>query len=311
LIGNDIGCGMALFRTDLGRREVKLDRWERRLVGLDSAGPEDAAEWLSRRGVRPDPDGDPALGTIGFGNHFAEVQAVEHVFDSAKAAELGLEPERLTLLVHSGSRSLGEAVLRTHVDRFANAGLADGSTEQAAYMERHNHAVAWAAANRALIARRVLDALSADGELLSDVPHNTVSRGSLEGQPCWLHRKGATSADRGPVVIAGTRGTLSYVVQPVGDGSVNLHTLAHGAGRKWKRSEARGRLEHKFRAADLIRTPLGGRVICEDKDLLFEEAPQAYKDVDRIVADLVDHAAAFVIATLRPPLTYKTRGRSR
>ena len=69
---------------------------------------------------------------------------------------------------------------------------------------------------------------------------------------------------------------------------------------------ARGRLESKFRAADLLRTPLGGRVVCDDKDLLYEEAPQAYKDVERVVADLVEAGVARVLATLRPLLTYRT-----
>lgn len=285
LIGNDIGCGMALYALDLQRREAKLDRWEKR---LDLEGSDDGS-----------------LGTIGLGNHFAEIQAVESTFSDL------LPKDRLTLLVHSGSRSLGEVILRAHVDRFANAGLSDDTPEQEAYLAQHDEAVAWAHRNRSMIAARVLDAISAEGELLFDVAHNTVERSLVDGEQCWLHRKGATPADRGPVVIAGSRGTLSYVVMPTGDGQGNLCTLAHGAGRKWKRSEARGRLEDRYRAADLLRTPLGSRVICEDKDLLYEEAPQAYKDIDRVVADLVEAGACTVLATLRPLLTYKTRSRGR
>jgi release factor H-coupled RctB family protein len=239
------------------------------------------------------------------------VQAIEDIQDTAAAAALGLDRDQLLLLVHSGSRGFGEAVLRRHIEQFANGGLADGTPEQATYLALHDHAVAWATANRSLIAERVLRALGARADLVLDVAHNTVLPGELDGLSCWLHRKGATPADRVPVVIAGTRGTLSYVAAPAGDGAANLATLAHGAGRKWKRSEARGRLEDRFRAQDLSRTPLGGRVICEDKDLLYEEAPQAYKDVDRVVSDLVEAGAAIVVATLRPILTYKTRGRQR
>jgi release factor H-coupled RctB family protein len=310
LIGSDIGCGMALYRTDLARKAIKLDRWERRLDDLDGPWAGDVAAWLDDRGIDPTAY-DGSLGTIGLGNHFAEVQALDQVVDPTAAETIALERDRLLLLVHSGSRGFGEAILRAHVDRFANGGLADGTDDQAAYLARHDHAVAWAHANRALIAQRVLRALGADGEALLDVAHNTVARGELDGQPVWLHRKGATPADQGPVVIAGTRGTLSYLVVPVGDGATSLRTLAHGAGRKWKRSEARGRLEGRFRAQDLVRTPLGGRVICENKDLLYEEAPQAYKDVARVVADLVDVGAARVVASLRPVLTYKTRSRGR
>jgi release factor H-coupled RctB family protein len=310
LIGNDIGCGMSLWRTDLRRKDAKLDRWERRLVDLDGEWSGDTAGWLADGPVDPTAH-DASLGTIGLGNHFAEIQLVEQVLDSEAASSIGLEADRLQLLVHSGSRGFGEAVLRRHVDRFANAGLEDGSQVQSEYLAQHEHAVAWARRNRDLIAWRFLDAIGAEAESLLDVAHNTVERGTLHTREVWLHRNGATPSDRGPVVIAGTRGTLSYLVQPSGDGEANLRTLAHGAGRKWKRSEARGRLEQRFRAQDLVRTPLGGRVICEDRSLLYEEAPQAYKDVDRVVGDLVAVGAASVIATLRPLLTYKTRHRAR
>jgi len=310
LIGTDIGCGMALVRTDLPRQALKLDRFEKRLADLDGPWSGDAPAWLAEHGVTDPSPYAEALGTIGLGNHFAELQLVDEITDPPAAEHIGLDAAHLVLLVHSGSRGLGDAVLRSHTDRYAAAGLADGADEQAAYMRRHDHAVAWAHASRALIASRVLHALGADGVTLLDVAHNTVERGTLDdAHTVWLHRKGATPANRGPVVIAGTRGTYSYLVQPTGDGVATLGTLAHGAGRKWKRSEARGRLESRFKAQDLVRTPLGGRVICEDRTLLYEEAPQAYKDVEQVVADLVAVGAARVLARLRPVLTYKTRRR--
>jgi len=312
LIGADIGCGMALVRTDLLRKSLKLDRFEKRLADLDGPWSGDAPGWLAEHGVADPSPFAEALGTIGLGNHFAELQLVDEITDPPAAEQVGLDAAHLVLLVHSGSRGLGEAVLRAHTDRYAAAGLADGTAEQAAYVARHDHAVAWAHASRMLIAQRVLDALGADGVTLLDVAHNTVERGTLDdAHTVWLHRKGATPANRGPVVIAGTRGTFSYVVQPCGDGAATLGTLAHGAGRKWKRSEARGRLEGRFRAQDLVRTALGGRVICEDRSLLYEEAPQAYKDVEQVVADLVAVGAIGVVARLRPVLTYKTRRHTR
>ena len=57
----------------------------------------------------------------------------------------------------------------------------------------------------------------------------------------------------------------------------------------------------------LVQTPLGGRVVCEERDLLYEEAPAAYKNIETVVQDLVDAGLVSVIATLRPLLTYKTR----
>jgi release factor H-coupled RctB family protein len=317
LVGGDIGCGMSLTRSDLRRGEVKLDRWERRLAESETLGdPPDAADvaaWLARSGVpaATDEEGgaahDAALGTIGLGNHFAEVQTVQEVRDAGAAAALGLERDRVVLLVHSGTRGLGESVLRAHVDRHAAGGLADGDPEQGAYLARHDRAVAWARANRALIARRFLQTLGTSGATVLDVAHNLVSSADVDGRRLWLHRKGATPAPAvgGPVVIAGSRGTLSYVVLPEGDGDRNLHTLAHGAGRKWKRSEAKGRLEGRYRAQDLTRTALGSRVICADRALLYEEAPAAYKDIEQVIADLVEAGVARVVAGLRPLLTYK------
>ncbi len=122
-----------------------------------------------------------------------------------------------------------------------------------------------------------------------------------------LHRKGAAPSDRGPVVIPGSRGTLSYLVQTSGESASSLDSLAHGAGRKWKRGEARARLNARQRPENLQKTALGGQVICEDKDLLYDEAPEAYKGIDRVVADLVDAGLCRIIATLRPVLTYKLR----
>ena len=59
-------------------------------------------------------------------------------------------------------------------------------------------------------------------------------------------------------------------------------------------------------ASELMQTSLGSRVICEDRDLLYEEAPMAYKPVESVIEALVEAGLIRVIATLRPVLTYKT-----
>ena len=82
------------------------------------------------------------------------------------------------------------------------------------------------------------------------------------------------------VVIPGSRGSLSYLVKPMGDGESHAWSLAHGAGRKWARSDARQRMRERFGMHQLVQTPLGGRVICEERDLLYEEAPAAYKNIE-------------------------------
>jgi release factor H-coupled RctB family protein len=129
----------------------------------------------------------------------------------------------------------------------------------------------------------------------------------LASTPAWVHRKGAVTAETEAVVIPGSRGSLTYLVKPLGDGASRAWSLAHGAGRKWARSEARQRMRERFGMHQLTQTPLGGRVICGERDLLYEEAPAAYKNIEAVVQDLVDAGLASVIATFRPLLTYKTR----
>ncbi|EIC20961.1 RNA ligase RtcB family protein [Thiorhodovibrio frisius] len=314
LVGNDIGCGMGLWQTDLAIRKFKPERAAERLTGLEGPWDGDLAHWRVDHGLTPTAF-DQALGTIGGGNHFAEWQTLAEVLDPSALAELDLDPERLLLLVHSGSRGLGESVLRAVIDRHGHLGLEPESTAARDYLKAHDQAIHWAEANRRLIARRLLNALGTEAERRLDVWHNLVQPIDWAGETLWLHRKGAAPADRGPVVIPGSRGTLSYLVKPLiqprlksaPETDASLRSLAHGAGRKWKRGEARGRLSARQRPDDLQKTALGGHVICEDKELLYDEAPEAYKAVDRVVADLVDAGLCRVIATLRPVLTYKVR----
>jgi release factor H-coupled RctB family protein len=306
IIGGDIGCGMALFKTDLLRREAKLDRWAAARFNLEHPWDEFVGDFLAEHELEST-EFDPALGTIGGGNHFAELQAVEQIFDADAFKQAGIGKEQLVVLVHSGSRGLGEAVLRDYVDEHHSDGVPTASFAAKEYLRGHDLAVRWARANRTLIARRFVAALGAEAECVWDGCHNSITRQETEGESVWVHRKGAVVADRGPAVIPGSRGSLSYLVKPTGDGESHGWSLAHGAGRKWARSDSRLRMRERFGMQQLVQTPLGGRVICEQRDLLYEEAPAAYKNIEAVIQDLVDAGLVSVIATFRPLLTYKTR----
>ncbi len=308
LVGSDIGCGMALFTLDLPRHKAKRDRIVQRLVGIEGPWDGDTREWLEAHGSEPT-DFDSSLGTIGGGNHFAEVQVIDEVVDAGALATLGIDATHLVLLVHSGSRGKGESILRAHAAAHGAGSLAEDTDDARAYLASHDGAVAWGRANRALIAHRVCERLGATSTPVLDVCHNSVTPAIVGGERSWLHRKGAAPHDAGAVVIPGSRGAKSYLVLPTGDGATCLHSVAHGAGRKWTRSDARARLKDRMRAHELLRTPLGGAVICDDKDLLFEEAPQAYKNIDTVVDDLVRASLVRVVATLLPLVTYKVRSR--
>jgi release factor H-coupled RctB family protein len=322
LIGGDIGCGMALFKTDLVRRDAKLDRWAKLQFNLEHPWDQFVNDFLAEHNLEST-EFDSALGTIGGGNHFAELQTVEKVIDADEFKKLDLGKQQLVMLVHSGSRGLGETILRAHVDQHFGEGVEADSFAAQEYLRVHDFAVRWAKANRELIARRFVATLGAEAECLWDGCHNSIERRSgvapdsivSDVSEDWrqarrlyyIHRKGAVATDSDFVVIPGSRGSLSYLVKPMGDGQSHAWSLAHGAGRKWSRSEARLRMRERFGMEQLVQTALGGRVICEERDLLYEEAPAAYKNIEAVIQDLVDAGLVSVIATFRPLLTYKTR----
>ena len=305
LVGNDIGCGIGLWQTSLSAAKVRRDKWAEKLRGIDGQWHGGTASWLQERGIA-ESGYEKSLGTIGGGNHFAELQTIEQVTDETAFTTAGFSRDQVYLLVHSGSRGFGEAILRAHTGLRGAGGLEQDSAEAAGYMQRHDHAMHWAQANRELVARRVLECLGAEGRRKLDVCHNYVDRVDIGGRPCRLHRKGAAPSTAGLLVIPGSRGAFSYLASPVAS-EKSAYSLAHGAGRKWTRADAKGRLEKRFTAKQLVRTELRSLVICEDDALLFEEAPQCYKNVTVVIDDLVLHGLVSVVAILRPVITYKVR----
>lgn len=303
LVGNDIGCGMALWQTDITAARPDLDKLEKRIGNIDQPLDQDWAEHL--QGLAPAER--RSAGTIGGGNHFAELQQLDTAYQPEVLKQLGLNPKALLLLVHSGSRGLGERILREHIDQCGHAGIAAQSPQGRDYLHQHDQALQFARHNRRLIAERILSNLRCTGQGLLDINHNMVLPGEVDGVRGWLHRKGATPTDQGPVVIPGSRGDYSYLVTPVAS-ALSLYSLAHGAGRKWQRTDCKGRLAQRFSLEQLKRTALGSRVICEDKALMYEEAPQAYKDIDSVVGSLLDAGLITLLARLKPVLTYKRRG---
>lgn len=306
LVGSDIGCGIGLWRTEMGGKKARLEAWADRLRHLDGAWEGDAREFLEARGIGA-AGYEGSLGTIGGGNHFAELQRIESIRNPAACEAAGIAADAVYLCVHSGSRGLGDSILREHVARFGFTGLAAGSEDAAGYLREHDRATGWAAANRELIAVRMADRLRTEATRVIDGCHNGVEQRELGGRPCWIHRKGAAASTGGAIIVPGSRGAFSYVLRPRDPDAGSAFSLPHGAGRKWARSDSRERLEKRYSARDLSRTVHGSVVICEDKQLLYEEAPQAYKNIDVVVDDVVQAGLAEVIAVLKPLVTYKVR----
>ncbi|PTA46208.1 RNA ligase RtcB family protein [Micromonospora sp. RP3T] len=299
LVGSDIGCGIAVFPIAL-RRAVP-ERLAARFPDLDRAlhpgRDADDPAWSVLTGDVPAGHLD-GLGTVGRGNHFVELARVGALDAPEHAERLGLAAGDLVLVVHSGSRGLGERILRDHTEAHG----AGPAPDPEAYLTRHDDAVRWGSLNRRLLAARVAYALGAEPtEPVVDQCHNLVEL--RDGH--YLHRKGAAPGDGRDVLVAGTRGTPSHLVAAHAGADAN-HSVAHGAGRKMSRADALRRGRAKHTVEELRRTPVGSIVVCGDRQLLFEEAPTAYKRIEQVIGDLVAHRLATPVTTTVPLVTYKT-----
>ena len=308
LVGGDIGCGMLGVAFDASahrfrrgaaagqvlamlRDTIPGTRRNRRLA-LD--WPEELhSHRLSHGSLRAFVKADAMLqlGTLGGGNHFIELQR-----DEADG--------RLWLMVHSGSRGLGQQIREHHVGVARSAGVSYLDTrgpEGQAYLSDQAFAREYASVNRVAMANLVARAVGCDldASTLIHVDHNHVEPQMIDGQSLWVHRKGAQSSRSGQTgVLPGSMGTLSYHVS--GNGvAASLCSSAHGAGRALSRTQAR----EKFTKSDLKHQLSGVWFDPEHADALREESPRAYKDV-RAVAKAQKELAR-VIRTLKPVLGFK------
>ncbi|MGE5407281.1 MAG: RtcB family protein [Syntrophothermus sp.] len=306
-------------------RDLERTESEGRLPGAD---PDRVSDRAKQRG-------SGQLGTMGAGNHFIEAQSVETVIDAAAAEAFGLRDGQVTVLIHSGSRGLGHQVCTDYVKRMDSAiarhriVLPDrelacaplSSPEGTDYMGAMACAANFAWANRQVIAHRVREAARdalgpavAAGTLqVYDVAHNVAKLETYGGRELCVHRKGATRAFPAasaeipaayrevgqPVFIPGSMGTASFVLRGM-PGSIerSFGSACHGAGRRMSRTGARRRVT----GAELRRQleSQGIVVRCPSQRGLAEEAPFAYKDVERVVGVVERAGLAAPVARLRP-----------
>jgi tRNA-splicing ligase RtcB len=312
-VGGDIGCGVAAVAFDCAAAELDdARRAAAILAGLyreiplvrhrRDAGPGLPAE-LAERPLSAGPleslkrsEGALQLGSLGRGNHFVELQSDE--------------AGRLWLMLHSGSRGIGQAIRDHHLAKGRESGVGlrflDASSEEgAAYLADMAWALDYADASRgAMIARageivsRVLGTALVAGSELS-CQHNHVRRELHDGELLWVHRKGAISARAGEAgIVPGSMGTASYHVE--GRGSTDaLASSAHGAGRRLSRTDARRALSARDVTRELDGVWFDRRIAAG----LREEAPSAYKDVHSVMR--AQSELVRIVRKLRPLLSFK------
>jgi tRNA-splicing ligase RtcB len=312
-VGGDIGCGMLAVALNLESESLGNPRVAGHVLAeLGRAVP---ARRRNRRAVIQQPEdvarealSDPHLesirrnegavefATLGSGNHFIEIQADEE--------------NRLWLMVHSGSRSLGQAIRDHYLSRAQlwdnRLRMLDANSDTGAeYLRDVSCARRFASASRRAIAEEVGRALARtiDAEIrwetVITTDHNHVSREQFGGRDLWVHRKGAMPARLGESgVLPGSMGSLSFHVEGRGHDAA-LCSSAHGAGRLLTRTQARSQVTER----ELHRQMKGVWYDSRIAEKLRDEAPSAYKDIRAVLRAQKDMAK--ITRTLRPVLSYK------
>ncbi len=283
--------------------------------------------------------GHSQLGTLGAGNHFLEIQVVDKVYDDGIAKSIGLHEGQVTVMIHTGSRGLGHQVASDYLQIMERAVKKYGidlpdrelaavpfhSKEAQDYFSAMVAAANFAWSNRQLITHWVresfsnvykTDAEKLDLNIIYDVAHNIakIEEYDIRGKRkrVVVHRKGATRAfppgspdipqdhkRTGQIVlIPGSMGTASYVMAGIPEGRRTWFTAPHGAGR-WMSREAAVRTYPTDAVTGTLEEK-GIVIRAATKRVIAEEAPGAYKDVDRVAKVANEARIAKLVARLRP-----------
>ena len=301
-VGVDIGCGMIAVQTTLERGALSpeqckrvLGRWREAIpAGVGKANGRTAKEWQAFADSLDLPVLDAKMqeraalqfGTLGAGNHFAEVSE----------DEAGI----IWLVVHSGSRGVGNALANQHIrtaKEFCRkrgikvehpdlSFLMADTTEFDTYIMDMLWAQRYAYHQRETMMHRMLESLREAGsftELSWINCHHNYCEAPESGDE-WLTRKGAINASlHVSGVIPGSMGASTFIV--VGLGNEEAYWSApHGAGRLLARGAAKRTLDvEEFRIA------MGER-LWDDYNAasLLDEAPMAYKPIEIVMEDAKD-----------------------
>ena len=284
--------------------------------------------------------GIPQLGSLGSGNHFLEIQIVDEIYNEEVAEVYGLRKGMIVIMIHSGSRGCGHQVCSDYLrimdkaykkykinldDRQLACAPLD-SKEAQNYIQAMAAAANYAWANRQMMTHWVREtfedvlgksAKDMEMDIVYDVAHNIVKMENHKvynrEEDLLVHRKGATRAFGPgreeipekyravgqPVLIPGTMGTASYVLHGTDVAmEETFGSTAHGAGRVLSRSKAK-----KDFSADEITEDMekrGIRIKATSKNVIAEEAPGAYKDVDSVVRVSDSTGIAKLVAKVKP-----------
>ncbi|WP_295595029.1 RtcB family protein [uncultured Methanobrevibacter sp.] len=313
--------------------------WDEDLEVLEENGRIKAAD-SSKVSDKAKKRGIPQLGSLGSGNHFLEIQVVDEIYNEEVAKVYGLEKGMIVVMVHTGSRGCGHQVCsdylrlmdkayKTYKIDIADRQLACApldSKEAQNYLKAMYAAANYAWANRQMITHWIREsfeevlgksARDMDMQIIYDVAHNIAKEETHDFKgndiEVLVHRKGATRAfgpgreevplkyrEVGqPVLIPGTMGTASYVLHGTQTAmEETFGSTAHGAGRILSRSQAK----KDYNPEDIVNNmeSNGIKVKATSKNVIAEEAPGAYKDVDSVVRVSDSTGIAKLVCKVKP-----------
>ena len=246
-----------------------------------------------------------SMGTIGLGNHFVELLQLDKIVSNELISRYNIDESYYYVLVHSGSRGLGEEILQLYQSEKINLNQ---------YKILHDYAIEWAKHNRWAIASQFANYIGSELEYVLDLTHNWVESINIDNNKYNIHRKGAAPVINDlPVVIPGSRGTRTWLVEPnlITHSLKTGYSLSHGAGRKISRLKAQEGMKAKSESDREIccqgDKDISNIVICQDSNLFYEEAPFAYKDIQAVIDDLEYFNLANPICSFIPVITFKCK----
>ncbi|MDA8126034.1 MAG: RtcB family protein [Deltaproteobacteria bacterium] len=267
--------------------------------------------------------GKDQLGTLGSGNHFLEIEAVDEIFDPTAAAAFGLEIGQICVMIHSGSRGLGYQICDDYLARMVKHSDETGiplpdrqlacarlaSPRGKAYLSAMACAANYAWANRQLLMHRTREIFQKalrmgprelSMRLLYDVCHNIAKVETLpvNGRDVRLcvHRKGATRAfGPGHAALPAAYRKAGQPVLIPGDMGTGSYVLT-GTKRAYQETfgsacHGAGRVMSRAQAVKACRgrsiprelAEKGIVVMASGRGTLLEEFPGAYKDLEAVV----------------------------
>ena len=286
---------------------------------MKGADPSKVSERAYQRGKRQS-------GTLGSGNHFVEVQAVDEIYDEGAARVLGIEKDNISVMIHSGSRGFGYQICDDYAKGMGVALSKYGisvpdrqlacapvkSPEGQDYLGAMKCAANYAWNNRQCLmhlVREVFEKFFHMGprelgmRLIYDVAHNIAKLekyiiGGKEKMLC-VHRKGATRAFPGqPVIIPGDMGRASFLLMGTEKAEETFFSTCHGAGRLMSRTAAISACRGRSISSELAKK--GIAVMAAGRNTLAEEAPDAYKDVNEVVHVVQEAGISRRVARMKP-----------